>query len=30
MKKLKAAADPRVMGDGLTFEKPPFTDAGRD
>jgi arylsulfatase A-like enzyme len=26
MKKLKDAADPRVTGDGLTFERSPFTD----
>ena len=25
MKKLQDAADPRVTGDGLTFERPPFT-----
>lgn len=27
MKVLKEAEDPRVVGDGLRFEKPPFTDA---
>jgi hypothetical protein len=26
MKVLTEAEDPRVTGDGLTFEKPPFTD----
>ena len=25
MKRLTAASDPRVTGDGQTFEKPPFT-----
>jgi arylsulfatase A-like enzyme len=31
MKRLKDAEDPRVMGDGLTFERPPFTDGkGKD
>ncbi len=28
MKTLTEAGDPRVTGDGLTFERPPFTDAG--
>src|SRR5262249_8912082 len=27
MKVLKEAGDPRVTGDGQTFERPPFTDA---
>jgi hypothetical protein len=25
MAELEASGDPRVTGDGLTFEKPPFT-----
>ncbi len=30
MKKLTKASDPRVIGDGLVFDKPPFTDVGPD
>jgi len=30
MQKLTKAADPRVIGDGLVFDKPPFTDVGPD
>jgi arylsulfatase A-like enzyme len=30
MKKLTDAKDPRVTGDGKTFERPPFTDASGD
>ena len=30
MKKLTDAKDPRVTGDGKTFERPPFTDASND
>jgi len=30
MKVLKDHQDPRVMGDGSTFDKPPFTDVGPD
>ena len=30
MKLLTDAKDPRVTGDGKTFERPPFTDAGED
>jgi N-sulfoglucosamine sulfohydrolase len=30
MKLLTEAGDPRVTGDGQTFERPPFTDAGED
>ena len=30
MKKLTDAKDPRVTGDGKTFERPPFTDAVND
>lgn len=30
MKRLTDAKDPRVTGDGKTFERPPFTDAGED
>src|SRR5207249_4407102 len=30
MKRLTDAGDPRVMGDGKTFDRPPFTDAGED
>jgi len=30
MKRLKDSADPRVTGDTLTFERPPFTDPGPD
>ena len=30
MQKLTDAKDPRVTGDGLTFERPPFTDASPD
>jgi hypothetical protein len=28
MKVLTEARDPRVLGDGTTFDEPPFTDAG--
>ena len=30
MKLLTDAGDPRVTGDGKTFDRPPFTDAGED
>src|SRR5262245_53233767 len=30
MKRLSDAQDPRVTGDGQTFERPPFTDPGAD
>jgi len=30
MKRLTDAGDPRVTGDGKTFDRPPFTDAGDD
>src|SRR5262245_9278095 len=30
MKRLTDANDPRVTGDGKTFDRPPFTDAGED
>src|SRR5262245_1058286 len=30
MKRLTDAKDPRVTGDGTTFDLPPFTDAGED
>jgi uncharacterized sulfatase len=30
MQRLKDSADPRVTGDTLTFDKPPFTDSGKD
>jgi uncharacterized sulfatase len=30
MKLLSDAGDPRVTGDGKTFDRPPFTDAGED
>jgi hypothetical protein len=30
MKLLTDAKDPRVTGDGQTFERPPYTDAGED
>jgi uncharacterized sulfatase len=30
MKLLTDAKDPRVIGDGQTFDRPPFTDAGED
>jgi hypothetical protein len=30
MKTLEEAKDPRVTGDGKTFERPPFTDTSPD